>query len=87
MTIEDCLDAEETALWRDTERQLSRLSNLMIQWRQESAAADARFKESIAALADQSRETNQRLHELGEATDARIAALVSAIRQGRHPPQ
>ena len=57
----------------------------MSQSREESAAADARLKESIASLAVQSRETDTRLRELGEATDARIAELLSAIRQGRHP--
>jgi transposase len=89
MTIEDYLDAEDKALWRDTERQLNELTR-MIQWAEQSAATDARLEERIEPLADQSRETNQRLRELGEATDARIAALVSAIgehvRQG-HPQQ
>ena len=89
MTIEDYLDAEDKALWRDTERQLNELTR-MIQWAEQSAAPDARLEERIEPLADQSRETNQRLRELGEATDARIAALVSAIgehvRQG-HPQQ
>jgi hypothetical protein len=59
----------------------------MIQWREESTAADARSKQSIAALAEQSRETDRHLRELGQATDARIAALVAAIREGRLPPQ
>jgi hypothetical protein len=90
MAIEDYLDGEDLALWRDTRRKLNELGARMSQWREESAAADARLKESTASLAVQSRETDRRLRELGEATDARIAALVSAIgqhvRQG-HPPQ
>jgi predicted nucleic acid-binding Zn-ribbon protein len=82
-------DREEyKALWRDTQRQLDELGTKMIQWAEQSAAADARLEEKIAALADEGRETDRRLRQLGEATDARIAALVSAIgehvRQG-HP--
>jgi hypothetical protein len=77
-------DREEyKALWRDTEGHINEL------------AVDTRLRieqvsDQIAALTAESRETTQRLRELGEATDARIAALVSAIgehvRQG-HPRQ
>jgi predicted nucleic acid-binding Zn-ribbon protein len=77
-------DREEyKALRRDTERHINEL------------AVDTRLRfeqvaDQIAALTAESRETTQRLRELGEATDARIAALVSAIgehvRQG-HPQQ
>jgi hypothetical protein len=44
----------------------------------------------IAAVSAEGRETDRRLRELGEATDARMAALVSAIGQHvrvGHPPQ
>jgi hypothetical protein len=85
MSIEDYLDPEDKALWRDTERRLNELSSVMAQWREESAAADARFKECMAAFAEQWRETDRRLRELGEATDVRIAELIAAIREGRHP--
>src|ERR1700691_1487719 len=84
-------DREEyKALWRETQNHLNELSSRMAQWAEQSVAADVRLEKRIADPADQSRETNQRLRELGEATDARIAALVSAIgqhvRQG-HPQQ
>jgi hypothetical protein len=87
MTIEDYLDPQDKALWRDTQRRLNELGVLMAQWSEEAAATDARFKKGSAALADQSRETDRRLRELGEATDARIAELIAAIREGRHPQQ
>ena len=77
-------DREEyKALWRDTERHINEL------------AVDTRLRieqvsDQIAALTAESRETTLRLRELGEATDARIAALVSAIGQHvrqSHPQQ
>ena len=84
-------DREEyKTLWRDTQRHLDELSARLNQSAEQFAASDARLEERIAALATEGRETGQRLRELGEATDARIAALVSAIGQHvrvGHPPQ
>jgi len=84
-------DREEyKALWRDTQRAIDDLGRHV-----DALAVDTRVRfeqvaDQIAALTAESRETNQRLRELGEATDARIASLVSAIgqhvRQG-HPQQ
>jgi len=77
-------DREEyKALWRVTQRNLDAL------------AVDTRLRidelaDQIAAVSAEGRETDRRLRELGEATDARIAALVSAIGQHvrvGHPPQ
>jgi hypothetical protein len=73
MTIEDCLDEEDLALWRHTERLIRELA---VGQRLSSDPVAGQ----IAALAAESRETDRRLHELGEATDARIAALLEEIR-------
>lgn len=84
-------DREEyKGLWRDTQRHLSELRGHL-----DALAVDTRLRfeqvaDQIAAVTAEGRETNHRLRELGEATDARIAGLVSAIgqfvRQG-HPQQ
>jgi hypothetical protein len=84
-------DREEyKALWRDTQRAIDDLGRHV-----EALAVDTRVRfeqvaDQLATLGAESRETDRRLRELGEATDARIAALVSAIgehiRQG-HPQQ
>jgi hypothetical protein len=73
MTIEDYLDGEDLALWRRTERLIRELA---VAPRISLDPAAGQF----AALAAESRETDRRLHELGEATDARIAALLEEIR-------
>jgi hypothetical protein len=70
------------ALWRDTQRHLDELRRHV-----DELAVDTRLRfeqvaDQIAALTADGRETDRRLRELGEATDARIAALVSAI--GEH---
>ena len=84
-------DREEyKALWRDLAAKTESIARHV-----DALAVGTRLRfdqvaDQIAALAAESRETNQRLRKFGEATDARIAALVSAIgqhvRQG-HPPQ
>lgn len=84
-------DREEyKALCRDNQRATDDLRHHL-----DELAVDTRLRfeqvaDQLATLRAESRETDRRLRELGEATDARIAALVSAIgehvRQG-HPPQ
>lgn len=72
-------DMEEyKALWRDTQRAINDLGRHVDAL---AIGTRLRFEQvpgQITALAVESRETNQQLRELGEATDARIAALVSA---------
>jgi capsid protein len=80
-------DREEyKSLWRDTQRQLIELSTRTVQVDEQIAALTAEGRETDRHL----RETDRQLRELGKVTDARIAALVSAIgehvRVG-HPPQ
>lgn len=71
MSFEDFLNEEEKVLWRNTERQLELLET-----------CHTRSAGQIAALIAEGRETSRRLRELGEATDARIVALISEI-QGK----
>ena len=80
-------DREEyKSLWRNTQQHLDALSETVKQLSEDVKQLAAEGRETDRRL----RETDQRLRELGEATDARIAALVSAIgehvRQG-HPHQ
>jgi hypothetical protein len=84
-------DREEyKALWRETERHIDELVAGMGDLRRHVSELAVETRLRIQELADESRATERALRELGEATDARIAALVSAIgqhvRQG-HPPQ
>ncbi len=84
-------DREEyKALWRDLAIRTESIARHV-----DALAVDTRLRidelaDQIAAVSAESRETDRRLRQLGEATDARIAALVSAIGQHvrvGHPPQ
>ena len=82
--------AEYKALWRDTQRKIDEIGTQIQRLAEEGRENERRVHELWAETDARIRETDARLRELGEATDARIAALVSAIgqhvRQG-HPQQ
>ena len=81
---------EYKVLWRDTQRAIDDLGHHVEALAVETRVRFEQVADQIAALRAESGETDRRLRELGEATDARIAAVVSVIgqhvRQG-HPPQ
>jgi hypothetical protein len=72
-------DREEyKALWRDTERHMNEFSVGLVELRQQVSDLAVRFQEQ----ADDWRAADRALREQLAGTDARIAALVSAL--GEH---
>jgi len=77
---------EYKALWRDTQKQLNETARALATLSRDVSALATETRMRIRDLADEARAADRdlqgHLRELGEATDARIAALTSAV--GEH---